>query len=776
MKLLLSWIFDHIATDWKTLNLKELVACFNQTTAEIEKITPRIFEHELFTLGLVTAWNDQYIVVESSEYNQEYRLPLRTGLMHVGALAILKKHNTTWQWATLTDFHAEKDGYLPEVFVAPADRAGEWKQQIERQDYIIEIENKAITHRPDLWSHRGIAREMAAILKVPLVAQEELIVHKLLCEYARNAPATDDMPFSFEIKDIRVCNRLAGIYISDIEQRPSLLHIAYRLAGINSRPITMLVDFTNYVMFDIGQPLHAFDAHALTTKHIIAGHMPDASLTLLDDQTITLTADDIVISDGIKPLSLAGIMGGKDTALQPTTHAVVLESAHFDGATIRKSVMRFKKRTEASARFEKNPDPFQNTDALMRYLKLLDDAQVSYHASRCITSLGINPQERVLEITEEAISKKLGVPVAQECVIHTLSRLGFTVYVASDMRTYIINIPAFRSSKDIAIPEDIIEEIGRFIAISPEQYILPYKQTVPYDSRALFTIRTIKKLFAYGLRFHEVYNYALYDAEFLREIKYEPIDIVSVVNPVSEHWQQLVTSLIPHLLKNVQQNSTLYDEMRFFEWARTWHKHEQQTLSERKVLAGVIAHTKKVVDFYTAKAILETVFTALALPVRWVKVAPYKNNPWCHTHQTAALFYQEHCIGYAGKLEPQLSYILKFDAFLFELDGDFLHTYTAPQKIYRPISKYPTVSLDISVLVPLSVTVDAVRTALIQADKRIYEVQLVDLYEKPEWQNQKSLTLRFTIEDHHQTLTKDEIERVMAHVTAQLEQLGGNIR
>lgn len=778
MKLSIAWIFDHIATNWRTINIPDLIARFDKTTAEVERFIKVSQDMSLFTLGHVSSITKTELLVDSPEKRKVFTLTARSDIKP-GDIVLLKKEGSNYTWAALADLYSEKEGLVPPLFVPENLLKGEWKTHFEAEDYIIELDNKTVTHRSDLWGHRGFAREMAALLNVPMVSEEELFSIKAIKHYDSQAPATPENPFSFEIKT-PACKRLAGLYISEITPVASLLWMATRLARIDSRPINALVDMTNYVMYDIGQPMHAFDASAIKSKSIIATFAtPGTELTLLDGQEIRLTAQDIIITDGEQPLSLAGVMGGKKSAVTENTSSLVLESANFDGATIRKTAARHKKRTEASARFEKSLDPNQNTHAILRYLKLLDDAAISYKAAPIISSVGPLFNECEITVRHELIERALGRPVSIDFLIETLTKLGFGVHLEGPEGLYKITVPTFRCAKDVRITEDIIEEIGRFLGYPETTTELPIRKTVPVDNHRILQIRYIKNILATALRMHEVYNYALYDAEFLAKINYNPVNAAVLANPVSEHWRQLVTSLIPHLLKNTIQNIPKEDDIRFFEYARVWRRTHQSVI-ERKALAGIWARPKNTIDFYEAKNMLSVVFKAIDFPVRWEKPKLVNGSilfgdcaPWWHPHQTAALLYNNNCIGYAGMLAPGF---IDGQAFIFELDSDFIFSYKAPQKVYKAPSKYQAVSLDISVLVPLTVTVDLLQRTILQADKRIQDVALKDIYENPAWADKKSVTLSFVAVDEHKTMTKEDIDTVWDAVVKEVKALGGAVR
>ncbi|MCK5633265.1 hypothetical protein KAH94_05915, partial [bacterium] len=492
MKISVAWIFDHIDADYKKININDLVNAFNKTTAEIEGFYSVSLNLDMFSLVSVKKINDKNITVFSSEWNKEIILTVRDD-QKKSDVFLVKKVNDQYVWATLSDFHCEKDGFIPALTIEESLQSGAWKKQVFFDDYILEVDNKSITHRPDMWGHRGFAREIAAMFDLPLIPFEKLSVEKKIKNYDEFAPASQYCPIAITLKDQKVGKRFAAFFVESIENRPSSLHMAYRLAVTGNRPISMLVDVTNYVMLDISQPMHAFDAKQVPLIDARLAKKGEV-LTLLDDKKLKLTNEDYVITDGKIPISLAGIMGGKKSGISDGTTSLLLESANFDATTIRKSAIRFKVRTEASARFEKTLDPNQNIDAISRFVYLLDVQGIQYKAADTIVSLGKKSKEHIIDIGYDFICKRLGVQIDSDFIIKTLEKIECKVEKKADM--YQITVPTFRSTKDVTIPEDIVEELGRFFGYDNIPSELPKKGLAPSNIDSILSVREIKRLCA----------------------------------------------------------------------------------------------------------------------------------------------------------------------------------------------------------------------------------------------------------------------------------------
>ncbi|MCX5925207.1 MAG: phenylalanine--tRNA ligase subunit beta [Candidatus Dependentiae bacterium] len=778
MKISIAWLFDHINADKNTINVSHLVERFNQVTAEIEGCEKVELPINAISLAqIITSESEstlaesitlKTVIAKSTEWGIECSLPYRTDSCIGNWFLIYKNNDDTYRWVTIADIGGAKDGLMPALYVDKNLYAGEWKQHIEKTDYILNVDNKSLTHRPDMWGHRGFAREIAAIFNLPLKPLDECIA-KITHKQEPSHGVTGDIRVT--IAADTPCDRFSALYIPSIERKPSLLWMALRLARVDSKPIDAIVDFTNYVMLDTSQPMHAFDADTLPNKTITARKANNKEhLTLLDGTSIELSSNDMVISSDTDPIALAGIMGGASTAINNHTKSLLLESAHFDATTIRLTAARHKKRTEASTRFEKNSDPFQNVIAIERFLKLCDDAQIDYTLSGPLLSLGTqNTKSTTITIEHSFIEQRLGVSIDSSFIRDILHKLSCIVTHTHDTTNtvYTIAIPTFRATKDICIQEDIVEEIGRFYGYGNIPLALPLLQLNPKDMRPLMRMRAIKRLLSEACNMRELYTYAFYDESFLRRLSWEPENSLSVQNPVSENWQRLVTSLIPNMIKAVESDSAHHDQLRFFELARVWNPIDSDT-HEKEMLTGIIFDKKNEINFYEAKQVVEKICDLVPIDTTWVAVET-PEQPWLTPYKTARIMHDGQCLGVAGMVpELFLHKLTEGHAFVFELDAALLRTYKKPIIRYKASSKYPTIDRDISMLVPLAITVEQVTHLIYASDKRIQEVTLIDFFEKKEWLDKRSLTLRFTLCDEEKTMKKEEVDAVVSSITAEL--------
>lgn len=775
MKLSLSWIFDHIQGSWKEHDIPALIDRMSITTVEIDDWQYHAWNLEEFTVATFIASQGANSTVMSPELKQELIVAKRDDAQP-GSCYMLKKDAKGWRWATHADFGGAKDTLLPRFFVADAALQGAWKNSIAVEDYVITIDNVVITHRPDLWSHRGFAREIAALLKIPLKPLEKLVEHIPVQQYENTASVAPQHAFAVTIKDENACRRIAACSFDYLNDEGSIAWIAQRLAMVDGKALNAIVDATNYVMFDIGQPLHAFDAHAMAAKDLIVTRAKAGqSLKLLDDQEITLTADDLVISDGKSPVALAGIMGGKATAVTDATDAIIVEAACYAPQIIRKTSTHYKLRTEASTRFEKNLDPHLPVIALQRYAKLLKHELVLEKAPTIIVDVGRPVAPRLITLTHAAIEKKLGISLKQEQIIKILEALEFIVTVDAS-HTYTVTVPTFRATKDVQLAEDVIEEVGRFVGFSSIEHKVPALARKPSDLTVYTRTHALKNYLAFGAAMHEVRNYAVYDEDFLRLIQYEPEETISIINPVSTTMRRMVTSLVPALLKNIETNAVHRDTLNFFEMNTIFSKVSQKKVEEQQSAAGIFYDAKKQIDFYQYKACINALLKELHFACTWHKAEGIL-APWYHPYQTAYIMHGDKRIGIAGIANPALLHRVKpGSAFIFELDAQFLLHAPADALHFTPLAKYQDTWADISMLVPVSLTADQVMATIKAADTHIFNVEIVDFFQKEEWHDQRSLTIRYYARAADKTLSGPEIDAIHAKAVRNVGALGATIR
>jgi phenylalanyl-tRNA synthetase beta chain len=784
MKLSLAWIFDHIDADWKQQDIDNLVALFNKRTAEIEDFYRVAFGLNRFFMGKIKATSEQSVIIKIPELGKEIELPQRTktidmipGSVTQPIFMVVREAEHVYRWAALVDFGVDKEGLVPALDVDTSLLQGEWRQHFEDTDVIIEVDNKSITHRPDMWGHRGFAREIAAFLHLPLKPEIHFLQTLPVRSFDHTSSSTATTPLTIANHSPNACSRFEGLYIPSIENRSSSLVLASRLMKVGSRPINALVDAVNYCMLDWAHPMHAYDATSISRTSIIIRMAEDQEqLPLLDGETLSLTSQDLVVADPEKPLCLAGVMGGAQSGLTTTTSSAFIEAACFDAGTIRRTAQRSKKRTEASARFEKTMDPCQCSKALQRLVKICHEHGLLLHHAEEIIAVGSIPAPSIIEVEHDFLERRLGVSLTEEQVTQPLARLEFNVIKSHNQENktvYVITIPSFRARKDIKIKEDILEEVVRcygFENIAPQ---LPRLLRTPFDATATTRVTAIKNFLAYAAHMTEQQNYAMYDEQFLATLKLNLDAAVTIINPVSENYSHMVGSLVPGLLKNIVENHQHRDKLAFFEMGRIWQKNESEVV-ECSQIAGIFFVKKSTINFYDCKFQLKALLKELGFATpscAWGKVTT-PLFPWYSIYQTAHIMYDDKIIGQAGKID--LSFLSRLDigvpcdAFIFELNGDFLIKHPSPQPTYQTISKYQATYFDLSLLVPVAHDVARIEHDIAHVNPLISLVTLIDMFEKAGDTDTRALTFRIWLEHPDRTLEKADIDASWKEVVAML--------
>lgn len=777
MKISVNWMLDHIATSISSIDVGLIVAKFNTRTAEIEHYEQLQLDVANLFMARVESNNESGCVVWCDELAYSINLSFRNDIA-VNQLVLIRKNGDQFVWEALKSYSSTKEGLFPAVDCEPALVAGEWKRYIEDVDCILDVDNKSINHRPDLWGHRGIAREVAAFMGWELKPLESMVVPVPQAVYDQKVDGSAHKTLSVQIDDLTICPRIAALYCNKIENKASQIWMAMRLARIDSKPINTVVDCTNYVMFDISQPMHVFDAANFPDKKLVVRKASNQEkLELLDGTQIALTDQDIVVSDGKNPVALAGVMGGKQASFSQAATSIIIESGAFHASMVRNSATRVKHATEASTRFSKQLDPMQNTTAILRFLSLAYQAGVLDSVNEVLVSVGKVFQDSTISVAHSFIENRLGTKIELAQVGAILKSLAFEVMIEKFEHDtiYQVTVPTYRTTKDITIPEDIVEEIARLYGFENIKYQRPARLMKSFDISVVEKTRAMKQYCAFAMKMHEVRDYLFYDESFLKRLGWYPQDAIAIKNPVSENFKVLVTSLVPHLIKNVELNIHNHEHANFFELNSVWREVTPIQSIEHKSLAGLFFGDKNK-NFYDYKAELAGLFTALDLPVVWAKCQG-SVEPWFDQLQCADLIIDGVKVGRAGTLSLTfVRGVIKGKGFAFEMNCSLLVAYPVAAKKFAPWSRYQTVSVDISMLVDADRSADVICAAIKNVDALIDHVELVDFFEKESWGDKRSLTMRYRLCDYEQNLTKEVIDTVTEKVQKAMVVLGGEVR
>lgn len=641
-------------------------------------------------------------------------------------------------------------------------------------DFILEIDNKSITHRPDLWGHRGIAREIAALVRRPLKAFDDTI------------DEGPEDPLTVTVADPELCPRYTAQVFDNItvEKSPLWLRIALSLVGV--RPISNIVDITNFVMLDVGNPLHAFDARFLAGDTIVVRRAhEEETIVTLDGEERKLLTTDLLIADATGGVALAGVMGGENSEIRDDTARVVLEAAAFDASGIRRTSSRLGLRTEGSARFEKALDPLFPLQATALFSQLLRQLspQVTV-ASKLYDVTEPAPAPTVIRIAPEFIRRKLGAPVATAVMKEMLTGISFGVAEEGD--EFVVTVPTFRATKDISIPEDIVEEIGRLYGydnIVSEPVVATVKPIAPLPSK-LLAHRAREGMVACGFR--EVMTYSFDSANLACQMSYSLEGALELANAISSDMPVLRRHLLPNMLLHAQKNGQFREDFRLFEYGRVFYPAPTPDAiphQERRLCALVYSRTGEAFDlFRRLKAHVEQVVSALGRGgVTFGAIAAADEQPWVVASGGRTICFGGQDIGLVSVLHPVVREALKLRGRIAFMEVNLEPIFAAPEQVvvFQPLPRFPAIQNDLSVIVEAGVSYEEVAGVIQKAGGELLnDLELFATFRgDPIPVGKKSLSFHLRFRSPDRTLTDAEVEPRMEAVLAALKaQVDGDIR
>ncbi|MEN8905121.1 MAG: phenylalanine--tRNA ligase subunit beta [Clostridiales bacterium] len=623
------------------------------------------------------------------------------------------------------------------------------------RDTIIEIDNKSLTHRPDLWGHYGIAREISALTGREL---------KKLNLY--DSTSQDLKKVAIRVLDKEKCYRYSGVTIDNINVKVSPIEMQIRLYYCGMRPISLLVDLTNYIMLELGQPMHAFDKN-LIDEIVVKSTIEKKKFVTLDGIEREMPKDTLMICDSQKELAIAGIMGGKFSEVEDDTNSILLECANFDATSIRKSSTNIGLRTEASARFEKSLDPELTILAIQRFIKLLIDIDKNATVSSDLTDVYTKKYDPVkITITKSYIEKYMGQSIEENKIVKILESLWFNV--KKEDKNFVIDVPSFRATKDISIKADIIEEIARIygydniIPKATEIILEPLKYNEERNNE-----HKIKELLAENHGFSEVHTHIWEDNSLNVKMGIGKLKGLKIVNSTSEDNEFLRQSMIPKMLSFADVNRKNFDSFKIFEIGSVFPFDESnQKYNEIKTLSILIASKKVSEDdlFYKAKGIINHILSIIknGFPKYYALNIEKLNYSWINRVKGSEIKLNNENLGYISVLHPMIKDRIdkKLNIAFVELNMDKFNNINFNEVIYSDPSKYPDVDLDLSLIVDKNVLYEKIYNDLNSFENELLnECKFVDVYSgKGVDENKKSMTFRFTLGSSYKTLSSEEID------------------
>ena len=548
-------------------------------------------------------------------------------------------------------------------------------------DSVIEIDNKSITHRPDLWGHHGMAREVAAITRKQL---RDPVRMDLL-----PGPGA---PVETASEDFTLCPRFSALVFENVTVKPSPLWLQHRLTAVGLNPINNIVDLTNYLMAELAQPTHAYDRAKLGGNRLVARPARSGErIVALNDEEYELAPSNLVIADANGPVGIAGVIGGKASAISDSTTSIVLEAANFQATSVRRTSATLKLRTDASMRFEKAQDPHNTVRALARAIELLAELSPGIRLVGGLADTKTQLREpSPISLDLDWLARKLGRAFEPAEVRRILESLSFGVSESSP-RVFSVNVPSWRTTKDIALPDDLVEEVGRMIgydSITPEPPLVPCKPS--YDPPEREFLRAIKRMIS-AQGFTEVSNYSFVSEGEVQRLGLRPEDHIRVLNPIAAGQELMRTSLMPGIVRTISGNARHFDSFRVFEIGHEIHKTSDGPANERLHMAAAIY--SKDGDgrggLFEAKRAAECIAPKL-------HVKPATPRSWEHPARCAELWWNGRQVGRLSELHPSI--IETGRAAIIDLDLEEIRELTPGRASYRPVRKFPTSAFDLSIV------------------------------------------------------------------------------
>lgn len=637
------------------------------------------------------------------------------------------------------------------------------KKLLGLDSIVLDIEITA--NRPDCLSIIGIAREIAAILGTDFKYPEIKVPE-----------GKDDINDLIQVKvmDSTLCPRYTARLIDNINIKPSPLWMQQRLRNAGLRPINNIVDITNYVMLEFGQPLHAFDYDYLEGKKIIVRRANKSEkIKTLDGIERTLDEDTLVIADQNKPIGIAGIMGGENSEITANTKKVLLESAAFNYANIRRSSRRLGFRTEASARYEKNLDPTLASLSSKRFAQLVAQTRSGEIVNGVLDSNPKGPETRKVEINADKINKNLGTNISLEKIVNILNSLELYV-IQKYKNKLVVEIPSFR--KDISQEADISEEIGRVFGFDKIMPTTPKSVATlgKYDDKQIIIDRAKRILNSCGLS--EIITYSFMSPKTLTKLNildnFESCNPISILNPLGEDYSLMRTTLIGNILDAIGRNvNRKVEDIKLFELG-TVYKAKQTPLNElpneNKILTiGMVGN----VDFYDLKGVIETL-------LEHFKVGSYNimegYHPSFHPGRVASLVIANNRVGVLGEIHPEVAERYEIDERVYISEIEFDHIISSGKHAHNfiPLPKYPPITRDIAIIVNERVLVGDIKETIEREGGELLEsVKLFDIYRGDQLPYEhKSLAFALTYRSSKRTLVDKDINDIQNRILKKIKE------
>lgn len=666
---------------------------------------------------------------------------------------------------------------------------------LKLNDAILEIDNKSLSNRPDLWSHYGIAREVAVLFRKKLIDYKVKDISK----------TKNSLSLSVRVEEPKLCPRYMAVAIEGVEIKESPAWLKEKLQAVGLRSINNIVDITNYVMYELGQPLHAFDESKVKksikskVEITVLRARDKEKFVTLDEVERELSLDDLMITDGEKSLALAGVMGGVDSGINSDTKTIIFESANFEAANIRQTSSRLGLRTDSSVRFEKSLDPNLCEVALKKAVELtLELCPQAKVASSVVDVKNFHLFTGPIELTCEFFVKKIGLSVDKKEIRRILETLGFTLKDNKKKDGFLVTIPSWRATKDIAIAEDLVEEIVRIFGYENIPATLPNFSIIPPPANQLRILeRKIKNQLTSQYAYSEVYNYSFVSPDLIKKFDLQNEGFIELANPIAKDRPFVRRNLWLGLVENAEKNLHNFAEVKLFEIGKVFNLEEiglrvseksDELLPRQDLYWGLLYSAKsETKPFYeVANTVLEVLKNCGCEPV--LKKKEGELSSFIHGGRQAQIFVGEMMVGALAEINPLYTQKVGIDSrvAVAEINLEKLLPFLGEKNTYQKLSDYPEVIRDIAFVVDKKLEHQKIVEILKNIDPLILRVELFDVYDPSTFaqgrgknlgEDKKSLAYHLTYGSKERTLVSEEVDKIQEKVTKTIEQeLKGEIR
>ncbi len=790
MKISLNWIKDYV--DLSGIETDELVKRFNLSTAEIEGVEYKGKDIQNVVFGKVLSVEnhpesnhlhilkvdvgDEQLQIVCGAPNVRVGMitavckvggSVIAGKIKVGKLVGVESHGMCCAEDEL-GIGADDTGIMD--ILEPVQIGQNIKEAWPIDDVVLEIDNKSLTNRPDLWGHYGLAREFAAIFDRPLKKMPiaDLSVYNNLPEVKVNIETEN-------------CFRYSSVCVENVNEKKSPREMAIRLNYAGMRDINLLADLTNYVMLDLGLPMHAFDNKIVKGINVLSSDGETVMTTLEGEEHKPPKNATLICDEAKEPVAIAGVKGGLKSGISDETNSVLFEAAVFDCENIRKTSRAIGLITDSSQRYEKSLDPELTPVALSRIVYLLQEidknVKVSSRLSDCYKKKYDNI---VIDLDPNFIGKIAGADISKEFIVKTLKALEFGV--EEDGKNLKVSVPSFRATKDVSIKEDLVEEVARLYGYDN---IVP--KPLAFDCAPQKLIQSIEHEYAVKLMLaekycaNEIHSYLWNFEDFNKQNKIDMKSYVHLLDSSNAGQSGIRSELLPTLIRCLDENKNNYEDVRVFEIGRVVSGlNEDNTVIENKKLAILFASQNKT-EFELFEE-MKRAIVDLSKNIVGVDVAlePGETVSYMHPVNSFRIKSRIADYGYMGVLHPVVKKSIdkRFNVVMLEVDFVALAESPCYARKIKSVSKYQAVEIDYNILCDANMKYIELTKLLSKFKSKIMTgYELVDIYEnKDVLGDKKSVTLRFNLASFDHTLSGEEIEKFRADLEEHIKKVGLELR